>query len=122
MEKLSKKALKEQYKNKVAVGGVFRIKCGGSGAVWLRSTVDMQGSKNRFDFSQLNDSYPEPCMRDAWTAYGASSFSFEVLEEIKMRKTQTQREFAEDINVLLLLWTERVKSEQEGESRFGTEN
>jgi len=121
MEKQSRKALAAQYKNKAAVGGVYCVKCGGDNTVWLRSTADMQGAKNRFDFSQLNDSYPEPCMREAWMTYGSSSFSFEVLEEIKKGETQTDREFTDDISVLLTLWTEKQEAGQE-EARHGKDN
>lgn len=101
-----KKALKAQYKNRTVVGGVFCIWCTAADAKWLRSTTDMQGSKNRFSFSVSTNFCPEPCMTDAWRRYGASAFFFEVLEEIKKKEEQTEREFSDDVAVLLQLWTE----------------
>ncbi|MDD4844432.1 MAG: GIY-YIG nuclease family protein [Anaerotignum sp.] len=119
MEKLLKKALKEQYKNRVLIGGVFCVKCNGNLNFWLRATTDIQGSKNRFLFSLSNNSCPEPSMIVAWNQFGGSAFSFEVLEEIQKKETQTEREFSDDVNTLLEIWTEKL---MEGESKFGTKN
>lgn len=108
MEKQSKKALKEKYKNRVLIGGVYYIKCKDSGNVWIRATTDLQGSKNRFLFSVSVDNCPEPCMADTWNQYGKSAFSFEILEELQKKELQTDREFSEDVNTLLEIWTEKI--------------
>jgi hypothetical protein len=81
---LTKKELKELYKNRVLIGGVYCIKCNGNDAQWIRRTTDMKGSKNRFQFSLSNNSCPEICMNESWNQFGASSFTFEALEEIQM--------------------------------------
>ena len=107
MEKLSKQALKEQYKNRTIVGGIYRIKCSGSNEAWLRSTTDMQGSLNRFNFSVSVGSAPEMCMKQDWEKYGKSTFSFEILEEMKKKDAQTLQEFKEDIKTLFELWKEK---------------
>lgn len=115
MGKLSKKDLKEQYKNRVVIGGVYCVRCSGTDNRWLRATTDMQGSKNRFAFSVSINSCPETCMFGAWKQFGATAFSFEILEEVKKQETQTTREFSDDVNTLLELWTEKLNAEQ-GES------
>jgi hypothetical protein len=107
MENLTKKTLKEQYKNRTLIGGIYCIKCNGNHAQWLRSTTNMQGSKNRFQFSVSTNSCPELCMHDAWKQFGATSFSFEILEEIKKKETQSEQEFKDDINTLMELWKEK---------------
>ncbi|MGE4277250.1 MAG: GIY-YIG nuclease family protein [Lawsonibacter sp.] len=109
MEKCSKKALKEQYKNRTIRGGVYCIRCSGNHARWLRATTDLQGAKNRFTFSQNTNSCFEPCMAEAQKLYGASAFSLEILEEIQRKEDQTEREFSGDVDVLLELWTEKYK-------------
>lgn len=109
MEKLSKKALKEQYRNRTIIGGVYCIKCDDNN-FWIRPTTNMQGSKNRFEFSVFNNYCPEACMLESWNQFGASSFSFEILEEIERKKTQTEDEFLDDVNTLLELWTEKLKA------------
>lgn len=104
MEYNTKKALKEKYKNRLLIGGVYCIKCNGPSNQWFRATTDMQSSKNRFAFSVSANSYPEACMIEAWNQFGASAFSFEILEEIQMKETQTEREFSQDVTTLLELW------------------
>lgn len=107
MEKHSKKELREQYKNRVVIGGVYCIKCKDNGKIWIRPTKDIKGSKNRFEFSVSINSSPENCMLKEWRHYGAKAFSFEVLEEIKKKETQTEEEFSEDVDVLLEMWLEK---------------
>lgn len=115
MDISSKKALKAQYKNRMVVGGVFCIRCEAAGEAWIRATTDMQGSKNRFAFSSSTNFCPEACMAQAWKQYGASAFSFEVLEEIEKKEAQTDREFSDDVAILLELWSEKLKGQTKGE-------
>ncbi|MFA9463131.1 MAG: GIY-YIG nuclease family protein [Velocimicrobium sp.] len=110
MEKLSKKALKEQWKNRALIGGIYCVKCNGTTNLWIRATTDMQGSKNRFEFSISINSCPETCMSEAWKQFGSSAFSFEILDKIQKKETQTECEFSDDINTLLEIWTEKLKS------------
>ncbi|TCL38061.1 hypothetical protein EV210_10427 [Anaerospora hongkongensis] len=114
MNKLSKKDLKEQYKNRVIIGGVYCVECSAAGNRWLRATTDMQGAKNRFAFSVSTNSCPETCMMEAWKQFGATAFSFTILEELEKKEIQTAQEFSDDVNTLLELWTEKQNSNQKG--------
>lgn len=109
MQNDSKKTLKAQYKNRIVVGGVFCIRCDAAGEAWLRSTTDLQGSQNRFAFSVTTDLCPEACMASAWKQYGAAGFSFEVLETLQKKDTQTDREFSDDVAILFEIWAEKLK-------------
>ncbi|GMA98181.1 GIY-YIG nuclease family protein [Pelosinus sp. IPA-1] len=111
MDKPSKKDLKEQYKNRVIIGGVYCVKSSGTDHLWLRATTDMQGSKNRFAFSVSTNFCPEMCMIEAWKQFGAATFSFEILEKIEKKETQTTSEFSDDVNTLLELWIEKRNGE-----------
>lgn len=111
MEKLSKKEIKEQYKNRKVTGGIYCIKCNGNGRIWVKSTKDIAGQKNRFEFFVSTNFCPEPGMNPEWSQYGANSFSFAVLEEIEKGETQTDREFAEDIKLLYDMWMEKQSGE-----------
>lgn len=110
MDSERKKELKNAFRAKPAVGGVYRIRCAGNGRAWLKAAKNLEGARNRFEFAVSTDLCPEPGMRAEWERYGTKSFSFEVLEELKRKETQTEREFADDLGVLLELWQE--KSEQ----------
>jgi len=109
MENTSKKELKNLYKSAVKIGGVFCIKCNGNGHIWIKSTTNIPSQKNRFEFSILTNSCLEPGMNAEWKEFGAKSFSFDILEEIQKKETQTEREFVDDIGVLLEMWLESHK-------------
>jgi hypothetical protein len=112
MEQFSKKERKEQYKSRVVTGGVYCIKCDGNGRSWIKSTKDLAGQKNRFEFFVSTDYCPEPGMSFEWKQYGANSFSFTVLEKIDKGATQTDREFTEDIRTLYDLWMEKQQENE----------
>lgn len=114
MESAKRKELMNDYRNKQVVGGVYCVTCNGNQQRWLRSSVDMEGSKSRFAFSVKTKSAPEPAMRDAWMQYGIESFSFDVLEELKKGETQTAQEFAADVKALLEMWQEKEAQENLG--------
>ena len=63
--------------------------------------------RNRFEFALATKTAIEPSMRNEWVKYGAASFSFEVLEEIRKGKDQTDKEFLDDIAALYEMWLER---------------
>lgn len=100
MDTDKKRQLKEEYREKEVIGGVYCIKCSGNQRSWIKSTRDMEGSRNRYNFSMNIDSAPEPTMRSEWDKYGKESFSFEVLEEIKKGKDRTDKEFRDDVKAL----------------------
>ncbi|NCB30242.1 MAG: GIY-YIG nuclease family protein [Clostridia bacterium] len=106
----NKKELKDLYKSRVIVGGVYRITCSGSGRTWLKSTKDLQGQANKFRFAIQNHTCPEPGMRADWLQHGAASFSFAILEELEKRNTQTDAEFSEDIRTLFKMWLEKSEN------------
>lgn len=108
MDNHTRKDISAQYKNRVQIGGVFGIKCTAANQLWIRKTEDMQGSKNRFSFSVSTRSCPEPRMLESWKAYGPESFTFEVLEELPKKETQTADEFSADIAVLYEMWQDKT--------------
>jgi hypothetical protein len=112
MEKPSKKELKESYKNRTVIGGIYCIKCNENGHMWIKSTKDMVGQKNKFEFFLSTHTCPEPGMYKEWSQYGAQSFSFDILEEINKGETQTDREFSDDIDVLFHLWLDKQEQEE----------
>jgi hypothetical protein len=114
MDTAKRRELKNEYKNKTVIGGVYCILCNGNQRRWIRSTTDLKGAQNRFDFAVSTRSAPEPAMLQAVNDYGIAAFSFVVLEELQKVKTQSAQEFADDIDTLYNLWLEKYENEDLG--------
>ena len=99
-----KKELRDAYKAKPAIGGVCCIRCGGNQRACLQATRNIEGLRHRFDFAMATGTCPDPTLRGEWERYGAESFTFTVLDELKKSETQTDKEFAADVDALYEIW------------------
>lgn len=102
-----RKQLRDDYKHKPAVGGVYAIDCSADDSRTIKSTVDMPGIRNRFQFAMNTRTCPDPTLRAKWEHYGAEAFSLTVLEELDMKQDQTSREFADEVRLLCEMWTDK---------------
>lgn len=108
MDKQNRKELTAAYKERKITGGVYAIVNSGTGKMLILSAHDLQGSKNRFEFSQKTNGCMNLKLRDDWQKYGSAAFRFEVLEELTKKESQTAEEFDEDIRTLHELWMEKL--------------
>jgi len=110
-ENRTKKDMQSEYKEREIIGGVFAIKNTQSGKMLLDAAVDLQSSKNRFEFAKKSGSCINMKLQADWNACGGECFAFEVLEELKKGETQTQAEFNADIKLLKKMWLEKSAKE-----------
>ena len=103
MDKESRKKLQQQYSERRVTGGVYAIKNTGNGKMLLLSTLDMPGSLNRFSFALQTGGCVHPLLQSVW---GKDEFTFEVIEELDKKKEQSEREFADEVEALLVLTAE----------------
>ena len=108
----TRKELIARYKEREVIGGVYAIKNMLRSKLLLQATVDLNGSKNRFEFAQSTGSCIETKLQKDWSRQNGEHFVFEVLETLKKGETQTAKEFEEDVNTLLEMWQEKYNEEE----------
>ena len=99
-KKLRRKELVSQYRARTQTGGVFSITCLPTGKRIIKKALDLQGSRNHFEFAKMTGSCVDPNFTAEWKEFGPEAFCFEVLEQLEKKETQTDKEFAEDIAAL----------------------
>ncbi|SMC56255.1 hypothetical protein SAMN02745168_1561 [Papillibacter cinnamivorans DSM 12816] len=110
------------YLRRPVVGGVYAYRNNRTGELLVLSTPNLEGTKNQFDFSRQTESCVHMKLQDAWREYGAGAFELVVLEELKKKEDQTDREFRKDLEVLLELWKGKLEDESRrtgGEGKDG---
>jgi len=108
MDKLNKKELLASYKERKMIGGICTIKNTVTGKLLVISTTDLQGCKNRFDFSRKTGSCVNMKLQNDWEKYGYDKFIFEILEKYEKKETQLPQDFKNDIKVLEEMWLEKL--------------
>ena len=109
-----RRRLKDEYKHKLNIGAVYVLECSGNHRRWIKSTTDIQGIRNRFQFAASLKDCPDPVTRAECARYGTDSISLAVLEELQMKEGQTVKEFSDEIELLQELWTEKLLSDENG--------
>ena len=107
-EEKSKKELQARYREREIVGGIYAIRNTLSNKILLEATSDLQGRRNRFEFSQKTGSCIHLKLQNDWNTQGGGEFVFEVLEELVKGDTQTEKAFKADIDVLKEMWLEKL--------------
>jgi len=112
VDESTKKELRSQYKEREIIGGVYLIRNTMNNKVFIDATADLQGSKNRFEFSVETGSCVYMKLLSDWKEQSGSGFAFEVLEELRKSETQTPENFKSDLGLLKSMWLEKLSGEQ----------
>ena len=107
-ENKAKKELITQYKEREIIGGIYAIKNMQNSKLLLGAVTDLHSYKNRFEFSQKTGSCIDCKLQNDWREQGGEQFVFEVLETLNKNKTQTDKEFKADIDLLKEMWLEKL--------------
>lgn len=108
MDKQKKKELQNIYKERKITGGICAVKNTANGKMLLSAVANLQGYKNRFEFSKMTDGCLDKRIEKDWNEYGKDAFELEVLEELDKKEVQTSKEFSEDIETLKEIWLEKL--------------
>ena len=112
MKPQNKKDLIAAYKQRPQIGGIYAVTNKETGKSLVLASADIGGIRSRYEFSAMMGGCFHPKLQQDVNRFGAGAFSFAVLEEMEKKNTQTDREFAEDLEVLLSLWLEKYDPEK----------
>lgn len=112
MERQNRKEMLAAYKERKIIGGICAIKNTVNEKMLISSVTNLQGYKNRFEFSQATGGCIDLRLQKDWGEFGADAFAFEILEELEKKETQTPKEFSDDIKTLKEIWLEKLDPEK----------
>ncbi|MDG0807983.1 GIY-YIG nuclease family protein [Cohnella rhizosphaerae] len=114
MDKQRKKQLAEAYTQTFRAMGVYQIRNAENGKVLVRSSMDLDGARNRFEFMKQMNNNTLPELKAEWDRYGGGAFAFEELDRIKPKEeTVTDRaelkKYQDEVDALAELWIEKLQ-------------
>ena len=103
----TRKDLIRQYKETPKSAGVFLIKNLANGKVLLGSSKNLHGPLNKHRFMLRAGAHDNPELQKDWQEFGPDSFSFEILEVVRVKDSP---DFSLDDELTLLeeIWLERL--------------
>lgn len=111
MDKEQRKKLREQYKTRKVVGGVYRIRNRETGRFYLQWTDDIQATRNWYKSCTDFGSCPLPHLQADWKQYGVDAFALEEMDLLEKPEDQAREDFFIDLKTLLELWSEKLPRE-----------
>ena len=78
-----RKAAIAAYKKRKSTAGIFAVRCGASGQLWVGPTLNLETIQSRIWFSLRAGSHSNIELQHAWSAHGGDDFTFEPLERLK---------------------------------------
>jgi hypothetical protein len=111
MKPQNKKDLIAAYKQRAQIGGIYAVTNTITGRALVLASADILGIRKRYEFAEATGGCFHPKLQQDVNRYGSGAFTFAVLEELEKKATQTDREFADDLDMLLGLWLEKYDRE-----------
>ena len=111
MKPQNKKDLIAAYKQRAQIGGIYAVTNTQTGKSLVLASADIGGIRKRYEFAEMTGGCFHPKLQQDVNQYGSGVFAFTVLEEMEKKQTQTDREFMDDLEVLLTLQLEKYEPE-----------
>jgi hypothetical protein len=77
-----RKAAIAAYKERKDVAGIYAVRCGASGQVWVGQTPNLDTIQNRIWFTLRLGNNPNRDLQRAFSAHGGGALTFESLERL----------------------------------------
>ena len=104
----SKKEIKQEYKEREKIAGVFQVKNIANGKVLLGSSLNLHGPLNGHKFMLEIGSHRNKMLQQEWNEYGPDKFVFEILEVVRV-KNDPSFNLDDELTLLEEIWLEKLK-------------
>ncbi|MDN4988029.1 GIY-YIG nuclease family protein [Bradyrhizobium arachidis] len=106
---MNRKAAIAAYKERKTIAGIYVIRCGASGMVWVGQAPNLETIQNRIWFTLRQGGHPCRSLQAAWNAHGEAGLTFGECERLEDEESAYVR------NALLkervLHWRDEMKAE-----------
>lgn len=103
---MTKKELKNQYKELKLPMGVFQIKNQVNGKILLDSSTNMPAKWRRHLMELKFGSHRNKILQQEWKQYGKSAFTYEVIAEIDYKNSAV--DYSQEVTALAELYLEEL--------------
>ena len=80
--KVARRNAIQDFKSRKTPRGIFAVRSGGTGPLWLGSSPNLDAAQNGLWFRLNVGSHRKLALQEAWNREGVESFRFEVLEQL----------------------------------------
>ena len=107
--KSRRKELARAWVERKRVQGVFAVRCGTGGQVWVSTSRNLDTQKNGVWFMLRNGGHPNRAVQAAWNAHGEDDFSYEIVEALS-EETLTPMGFSDLLKTRERHWREALNA------------
>ncbi len=100
-----------QYKQAFPPMGVYAVRNLATGRAWLGASRNVDGALNRIRFELQQGGHRDRELAGEWARFGASQFSFEVLERLRQREDPAF-DYEAELQESLALWRAELDARQ----------
>ncbi|NLI92692.1 MAG: GIY-YIG nuclease family protein [Peptococcaceae bacterium] len=109
MDKEKRSKIKSEYKQTIRPMGVYCLKNKKNNKVFIGSSLSLHQAYSRLYFILEQGAYMNRELQKDWKEYGADSFVFEILDELKPVDADPQKDYADDVKALMELWLDKIQ-------------
>lgn len=103
-----KKEMKEMYKHMKPNMGLFVIKCNVDNKCYIEGSQDLKSNINSAKFKLEAGLHPNRELQKYWKEYGESSFTIEILEQLKYDEEEAKDDYTEELLILKVIWEDKL--------------
>jgi hypothetical protein len=96
------------YKERTKTAGVFMVKNHANGKLLLGSSLNLEGPLNSHRFMLRSGQHRNAALQRDWDAFGAESFTFEILETVTP-SDDPGFDLDDELSLLEELWLEKLE-------------